>query len=656
MAHARAKPEERRELLRLITEEGMNVSQASERVGRSRQWGQKVWGQAQAAGGAKRQFAPAIPDALTRPLAIHELSEVAKDCLIDFGRWRARYLGRKSSPWQENAANVVAAKLRTLHKEYGVVNCPPGSGKSTLFTHDIPAWMQCRDRSLRSFIGSSTQITATSYVGRLRNTFDRKVPIEAKSEEKRLGLAYDANSALPLDFGVFRPEPSLGAPWSRSQFTVAQLGETLIGEKEASFTAFGKDSGFLGWRVNFIVWDDLVRRQDFIGGDLVMKLELDRAWWDDEAETRLEPGGLLILQGQRLGAEDLYRYNLDKRTFADDEDYFELGEEEEPTEKKYFHVVYKAHYEEHCRASIDPSVHKRTAEPYDPLDPKHSGCLLDPLRLPWRELKGIQNRPLSNYRTVYQQEDVDPSDVLVPKFYIDGGMDKGEVFPGCWDLEREPGIVPEIVRQPRVALSIITADPSPTKFWSVQWWMYVEFPGEEYLMGRRYLLDQVFKPMGATDLLDFDVDAEAWTGLLVEWNDRANQVHLPIDYLIIEANAAQKFIGQYKWFRRWLSNNSIKFKAHTTHANKLDPKQGVSTIRNHYRFGRVRLPGTTTGQVVAKPLYDQVTNYPTYSYDDCVMGHWFMEFQLQHIVKRAKRLQSVFNDIPKWLNREPTYA
>jgi hypothetical protein len=635
----------------------MTIQAAAERVGYSRQWGQKIWGEIKEDhGGLVRKYTPDIPDALERPLAIHELSDVARDCLSDFGRYRARFYGRRSSPWQENAAHKIIEKLRTPNKEYGVVNCPPGSGKSTLFVHDIPSWLSVRDRTLRGFIGSSTQVLANSYTGRLRDTFNRKVPIEASDNDKRLDLGYDAQSTLCLDYGLFRPDQSLGAPWSRSQFTISQLGETLIGEKEASWTAFGKDTGFLGWRVNFIAWDDLVRRQDFVGDNKLAKLELDRAWWDDEAETRLEPGGLLILQGQRLGPEDLYKYCKDKLTYKDDDDFFELGEEELPTYKKYFTVIYKAHYDEHCQADVTPEVHSRFAKAFDPEDPDHSGCLLDPMRLPMRELKAIKNRPLSNYETVYQQGDVDPANVLVPKFFIDGGFHEAEDYVGCWDLDREPGTIPILKSRPSVALSVVTADPSPTKYWSVQWWYYVQHPNDEHLQGRRYLLDQLFKPMGATDFLDYDVDEEGWTGLLVEWQKRARLLGAPIKHVIFEANAAQKFVGQYKWFKRWFNNESIKFRSHHTHINKLDPKFGVTTIKNHYRFGRVRLPGTRAGQEVAKPLYDQVTNYPDYSFDDAVMSHWFLEYQLQHLVRKRLTNMSIFKDVPSWVNREPTYA
>lgn len=588
------------------------------------------------------------------PLARHELTDVALDCLNDFGRYRARQFGRKSSPWQENAAHETVAKLNTPYKEYGVVNCPPGSGKSTLFTHDIPSWLTARSRSLRGFIGSSTQVIANSYTGRLRSTFERTIPIQAKSEELARGLALDATATLASDYGLFRPDQGAGIPWTRGQFTVVQFGETLSGEKEATWTAFGRDTGFLGWRVNFIVWDDLVTKARLKTMEMI---EGDRSWWIDEAETRLEPGGLLLLQGQRLGAEDLYRYNLDQETGFDelDEHLFELGEEQLPKGKKYFHIKYKAHHEEVCIAKDHPETHLTRADPYNPEHPTPGACLLDPVRLPWRELTAIINRPLSNYRVVYQQEDVEPAEVLVPQAWIDGGVDyTGADVPGCYDDKRGVAVIPKDLTG--IKLSIVTVDPSPTKFWSIQWWLYVEPPGADRLMGFRYLLDMFRAPMDAPDLLDWNVGLSAHTGLLVDWQHRAKQLGLPINYLIVEKNAAQRFLMQYEWFKRWCSLNSVTLKPHSTHVNKLDEEFGVKTIKNHYRFGRVRLPGTTEGRKMVEPLVTELTRYPDSTTDDCVMANWFMEYQLQFLVAQAKPILSIYNDIPSWAKKDVSYA
>lgn len=604
---------------------------------------------------------PASPITISKPLIIPphpltraELSPIALDCLDDFGRFRARYFGRKSSPWQENAAQVTIKYLNTPNKEYGVVNCPPGSGKSTLFTHDIPAWLTARSRSLRGFIGSSTQVIANSYTGRLRSTFDRNIPMQAKSEELARGLALDAISTLAADYGLFRPDQGLGIPWTKGQFTVVQFGETLSGEKEATWTAFGRDTGFLGWRVNFIIWDDLVTKARLRTMEMI---ESDRSWWIDEAETRLEPGGLLILQGQRLGAEDLYRYNLDQKVGWDDldEHLFDLGEEVEPKDNKYFHVVYKAHHEEVCQADQNPKMHSRFADPYNPADPASGGCLLDPARLPWRELLTIMKRPLSNYRVVYQQEDVEPTEVLVPQVWIDGGVDfHGDECPGCWDKYFNIGRPPKNLTGKKI--SIVSVDPSPTKFWSIQWWLYVEPSDADRLMGMRYLLDMYRAPMDAPDLLDWNVSLSSYTGLLVDWQERSKKVGFPINYLIIEKNAAQRFLMQYEWFKRWCSINSVSMRPHSTHVNKLDEEFGVKTIKSHYRFGRVHFPDTPEGRIMVEPLVMELTRYPDSTTDDCVMANWFMEFNLQHLVAAETPVISIYNDIPSWVKKDPSYA
>lgn len=642
-------------------QEGSNVKEAGNLAGFSYSTARRLAEELRS-GAETEESIVRVPLIIPEPLTLAEMSDVARDCLEDFGRFRHRYFGRISSPWQEDAANNVRIRLNSPYKEYGVVNCPPGSGKSTLFTHDIPAWLTARSRSLRGFIGSSTGALANSYVGRLRSTLERPIPMQAKSEDLSRGLAVDAASSLPIDYGRFRPDVTLGdppAPWSKTQITVVQHGFTLTDEKESTWTAFGMDTGFLGWRVNFIVWDDLVTKRSLTTEEIIAA---QRVWWINEAETRLEPGGLLILQGQRLHAEDLYRFCLDMQVTYDDldEHLVDIGEEVLPTESKYFHIVYKAHYEDRCQTGLSGTgetvfiSHRRNAKPYDPHDPE-SGCLLDPVRLPMRELKAVMDQPLTNYRVVYQQEDVDPEEVLVPRIWIDGGTDfQGNDVPGCWDDSFNIGIPPKNLVGTK--LSIVTVDPSPTKWWSIQWWLYVEPPGCDRLMGNRYLLDMIRAPMDAPDLLDWSTSLGTWTGLLTEWQDRARDVALPINYLIVEKNAAQRFLMQYEWFRRWCSMNNVMLRPHSTTTNKTDEEFGVKTIRNHYKFGRVRFPGSLEGRRMVAPLITELTRYPESSTDDCVMANWFLEFQLQFLVALSRPIGPVYNDLPSWLARDVSFA
>lgn len=684
MGSSRVTPKEKRDFLALLAE-GWTVEQAASSIGRSYAWAKKFMREVRAADPNYRsahtnpaspifhddnvgEVVDTIPDShtvvpkdhsgadyLLRPLHKSELSSVALDCLEDFGRFRYRYFGRLSSPWQEHAAYEIKARLATPFKEYGVINTPPGGGKSTLFTHDVPAWLTARSRTLRGFIGSSIQTMANSYTGRLRNTLGRTIPMQASSEDIAHGLARDADATLVQDYGLFRPDPTIGAPWTRSQFTVAQHVDTPVGEKEATWTAFGMDSEFLGWRVNISVWDDLVTKKTI---QTLEAIEKQRKWWIDEAQTRIEPGGLLLLVGQRLAAEDLYRFCLDMKSgYTElDEHLFELGEEQLPDEQKYFHIVYKAHYEEHCKADVDPSMHRMKAPAYDPNNPNESGCLLEPKRLPWRELKSIMEQPLTNFRVVYQQEDVSPDEVLVPEHWLKGGMyHDGISYPGCYDESRGLGEVPQNFTG--LTLSVVTVDPSPTKYWSIQWWLYNEPTGFDHLMGYRYLIDIIRMPLDAPQLLDWIVDLHDYSGILQDWVVRARELHKPISHLIVEKNAAQRFLLQYDWFRRWSQINSVLIRPHETGANKADEKYGVKTIRNHYRYGRKRLPGrkdalvTPTGGVSS--LTKELTRYPDSSTDDCIMADWFLEYNLQFLVRSTTGHPSLYSDIPSWA-QEPS--
>lgn len=533
---------------------------------------------------------------LRGPVAVEDLCVEAVRALDDFEFFRLRYFGHVSQPWHVEAAVEMVGLLASEGDELVVVNCPPGSGKSTLFAHDIPAWLTVRDREVRGIIGSRTANQASAYTARLRKSFERRLPVQAKERERAQGLAVDAVATLVDDFGRFKPERS--ELWTREAFFVAQPGDKVVSEKEPTWTAFGMDSGSLGWRVDYLVWDDLVDKSTRSSE----AEELQRVWWDDEAESRLEPGGCGVLQGQRLRSTDLYRYNLDKRVLDDDG-----GETDSPA---YRHIVYKAHYEDRCVGD-----HGRDAVPYP------EGCLLDPRRLSWGKLQ--QKRANGKFETVYQQEDVDPSDVLVQKVWLDGGRGvDGSDHPGCWDRDRGLCELPEGLSMP--VLSIVTADPSPTKFWSIQWWVY--HPASE----QRFLMDLVRQSMEAPDFLDWDYNNGAFSGLMDEWQLRSVDLGLPISHWVVEANSAQRFILQYDHVKRWKALRRVDVVPHQTHRNKADPLRGIETIAPHYRFGRVRLPGRGYARTASLKLYDEVTRWGRdyRGTDDCVMAHWFLEYNL----------------------------
>ena len=545
--------------------------------------------------------------------------------LTDFGFFRQYFFARSTSPWAEEAAYKVAELLETDREEYLVVNIAPGVGKSTFFTHDLPAWILARDRSKSLMIGSASQNLANNYVNRLRNTFERTIPEKADLRLKELGMAEDAKSTLPLAYGRFRGIGS-NAQWSRNAFDILQPDGEARGEKENSVVAYGMDSGFLGGRFDFVIWDDLVTNKTIATESAREKLIKD---WDAESETRLEPEGLLILQGQRLGPNDLYRYCLDQREYTE----IEVSSPDE-LPRKYHHISFKAHYDEKCEGD-----HARDAKPYP------EGCLLDPRRLDFRKLMGKKLNNEGNYLTVYQQEDVDTRTSLVKREWIDGGTDPetGQTYPGCWDENRRIGSV-ELLKDVS-GFSVIMVDPSPTKYWSIQWFIYN--PEHQFF----YLVDMVRQPMEAPDFLDYNIAAREFSGLLEEWVQRSKTLGRPVTDLIMEANAAQKFMNQYNYWKVWSARNSIDITPHQTNStNKHSEEYGVQTIAPHFKYGRVRLPGdeASGSRKAVSQFVKELTEYPNGTTDDTVMSFWFLVWQAPNIFDSLNVPEYSF-ERPSWM-------
>lgn len=560
------------------------------------------------------------------PIPYDLLSPEAQRAWNDFPYFQRRYFGRKPLDWQEEAAMSVIEWLASPDEEYVVCNAPPGVGKTLLFTHDIPAWLVIRNRAIRILLGAVTGRLASRYTDRLRGTFEAVLPIQAKAGELMAGTAYDAESTLAADFGRLRPlEPML---WTREAFIVAQPEGRAIVEKEPTVQSYGFDSEFMGNRVDFANWDDLVnpRKQR-----TEMSMEQLREDWDDQAETRLEPTGVLMLTGQRLMSNDLYRYCLDKRIPEVVDDVTGDILESVP---KYHHLVFPAHSEDRCQ----PEFHKKGAPSY-PI-----GCLLAPERLPWRKLSGLKHNN-RNYQTVYQQEDVDPEQVLVNKAWIYGEGD----FPGCMDRDRDRLEVP---RNPDGTIawqgpffSAMTVDPSPTKYWGIEWWVYQEVSKE------RHLMDLEKRAMKAPEFLELNPQTGIYSGLLEEWWHTAKEVGIPITHLIVEINAAQRFLVQYKFFNDWLRLRGVQLVTHSTQRNKSDPDYGVWTVRDNFRFGRVRLPGKSNslGKLMSMRFIEEVTSYPQSDTTDLTMAYWFFEFQLPKLW-RPETPPSI-QPRPSWLLR-----
>jgi transposase len=563
----------------------------------------------------------------------HNLSKAAADCLGNFAHFRRRYFGRISTPWQEEAAYTIQRFIATERKEFVVINAPPGSGKSTLFTHDIPAWLTVNNRSIRGLVGSASQLLANRYIRRLKLSFEASSPLKADIDELRLGVAFDAEATLLGDYGVFKFP---GGTWSAEQVEVARPVNRPGGEKEPTWTAVGLETAYIGTRVDIAIWDDLVDPRAILSLNESEKLQRD---WDSVAEKRLEPGGVCVLQGQRLGPSDIYRYNLDKLVGDDDDEPHGDGGCNALPGRKYHHVVYKAHDEGRCAGE-----HSVTA-PYWP-----EGCLLDPRRLTWRELSMEMMNNAGNFLQVYQQDDADPTECLVDRLWVKGGIDPDtrEIFPGCWDEERSINELPPSLGP---CLSVASTDPSGTRSWACEWWLY------DPATDLRHLMNISQRQMQASQFLDWDYERRCFTGVAEEWVQTAARLHRPITHWIVEFNAAQRYLLQNNTARRWARERGVTWVAHDTNKNRSDKRLGVEgLLRGIWREGKVRLPGSVeaidTSRIYSLKLVDEVTKWrgdgKSY-HNDCVMAQWFVEHNLERLKRATLTVDEAVDQRPSWL-------
>lgn len=543
------------------------------------------------------------------------LSRQAQRALDDFAYFRLRYFGRKSTPWQIHAADQVVEALKraqeTLDPQFVVINVAPGSGKSQMFGHDLVAWLICRDRSITVFIGSAAQDRAKDQTKELLTTFERTEPTRPNRKQKFRG-AVDAEACLLADFGRFKPDN--GRNWAEGAFTVAQEnGESAVG-KEATAAAVGRDTNYLGLRPDIVIWDDLVNEET---SGTPESREKTKRKYQREAEPRVELGGVMILQGQRQFPDDLYRTCIDALA----------GDEDDPTAKKYTHIVYKAHYDEVCKG-----LHGKNDPAYDPAHPDAGGCLIDPRGVSWHRLQETKasdaREGKQDYRIVYQQENGDPTMALVNPLWIEGGEDPktGERFIGCWDKDRPAGTAPKYGPD---CISVVTIDSSPTKFWALQWWLV------HPATGRRALVDMHRSRMKTYDVLSLNLDSGMFSGILEDWYWSSQRQGYPIQRLIFEANDSEVFFLDGVEIRAWQQQRRVLVTRHKTNTNKSDPNYGVQSVGPIYRHGLVRLPGDVASGSRAKllPLITEVTNWPQASTTDCLMAQWFLEFNMPNIAR-----------------------
>jgi hypothetical protein len=553
------------------------------------------------------------------PRRYEELPTEAKAALADINVFRELYFHRRPQLWVHDAAmRLTDLVLDKTQRDFVDLNVFPGAGKTTL-GHDVIAWMICGGgsldpafgRALRVMVGSSVLKVAVHMTARIRRSLDLRRPFYDKDQ------AVEAARVISLDFGRMRPDTSIGEEsiWARDQFLVSQLGDVDLYEKEPTVQAASWESGFLGERVDLAWWDDIATTKNSRTIEVADALD---AWFEDEPETRIEPGGVLALVGQRIGPNDLHRRRLDARMT-------DASGVEVP---RYDHIIYPAHQDELC-----DDKHRQ----WDPA--AGQGCLTDIYRLPERDWIGVRSK--LNYRTLYQQEDSDPGRILVQAAWLDGGTDaQGVLTPGCMDRDRG---FHEWPNDTGPLIDYVAVDPSAGNWWVAEWWAYQ--PESEF----NYLIAAKRGKIQAGDFLDWDNRRQVFTGWMEEMQRLSRELHHPIRVWVVEAVAAHRYLFQFEHFRRWLTaNTDVKVIPHQTQLNKNDPEYGVEGLMpGRYRSGMKRLPGATGLEALnyLKVKRRELTTYPYATTDDTVMGDWCGEWNLRKITMLGKRAAGKSPDV-----------
>ena len=625
---------------------GHSIREASSRAGFSESYGKALVrnGLVGSNQGIDAETTHAEAEMAARPKHRWELSPVAADCLEDFGRFRHRYLGSVSTPWQIEAAHIVVDHLDSDDDSYGVINAPQGSGKTRLFSHDIPAWMTVRDRAIRGCLGSGTMRISESMTGNLRATLARTSPVTAADRWKRRGMAADAQATLQVDYGRFKPIME-GVKWTRPEFVVEQLWDIEPGmtaeqaiyrgsgqDKEATWAAFSYEAQVMSLRFDFMGWDDLHTSRQMRNPDVMADLQ---NWWDTEAESRLDPGGLCLLTMQRLGSNDISRYLLDKI----DPDFEIDADRPDEQPRQYFHIRFQAHYDDRCR-----NEHAIDSPAYP------DGCMLDPRRITWQRMNA--KKVAGTFQVVFQQEDTDPDSALVRPEWIEG----------CWDHDRARGQLPARFPPAKRIVRYLSVDPSPTKYWALIDTIYVlpDDPGIEPTAGWRHVIDMHRGRLTASEFLDRDMSGH-YSGLLEDWTVRAREQGHPYEWLIFEKNAAQRFILVLDYFRSWSATRGVEVLEHETMRNRNDSDYGIQALLPPvWRHGRIRLPGgDRAAREAVAPLIHEVSTWPEGATDDTVMAQWFGELHLANgtlIGPLATNQMPFYSETPSWISGGLTVA
>lgn len=158
-----------------------------------------------------------------------------------------------------------------------VIMSPPASAKSSYISVAAPAYIMSRRPTTRIISVSRAAELAAEFGGRVKNIIES-------------------------------PELQLASPVRVAQDTRAKDNwKTMDG---GGYFAIGATGGVLGKRADCVICDDV--HSSFEDAQSETQLSKIRSWFEGDLLSRLTPEGKLIVIGQRLNANDIIGYVLDR--------------------------------------------------------------------------------------------------------------------------------------------------------------------------------------------------------------------------------------------------------------------------------------------------------------------------------------------------------
>lgn len=474
------------------------------------------------------------------------------------------------APHQDIALDFIMKHQRS-------VNIWPIGHSKTYLTAALTLWLLGREPMTRGAIISATQEQAAKPLGMVSD--------------------YLINShELRVVFPHLRPSTNKRDPWTQTAITV----DRPRGIRDASLRAIGLDGAILGSRLDWIIIDDILSRENTATQDQRKKLI---EWVDTSVFSRIEPGpdARVVVMNTPWHPEDLVHV-LEQRGWAcmrmsalgdivvqDDRDLIREARENGRVYETWDHDGVRWRDKRKKHELTDPL--RLVAHDPDPLNIKP----LWPERFPPAELERRRRRTVApewnrNYLCIARSDDE--------------AMCKQEYIEACKVAARKAGV-----------------------FGLVHEWKqgHLVFTGVDLAIkeGEHHDLTAFFTfavlPSGHRQILDIETGRFQGPIIVKKIIDKVKRYG---SVVIVENNGAQDYLRQFVL----KEDASIPIRAHTTTSRKAHPEYGVASVFVEMANGAWLVPNTTHGDM--HPEVEKFCNYclnyvPEKHTADVLMAQYF---------------------------------